>query len=87
LEFHEQIGTIVGAGSHMLTCKEIGKKRDCAAKLSHLARPPLGLWVNGWGNWVSLDNDNEIRGYCFNVASCKAKKAFGNWVRLESLAV
>jgi outer membrane autotransporter protein len=26
-----------------------------------------GVWVNGWGNWVSVDNDNSIKGYDFTT--------------------
>ncbi|MBV8587992.1 MAG: autotransporter outer membrane beta-barrel domain-containing protein, partial [Verrucomicrobia bacterium] len=26
-----------------------------------------GVWVNGWGNWVSVDNDNSVKGYDFTT--------------------
>jgi hypothetical protein len=26
-----------------------------------------GVWLNGWGDWVSVDNDNRIKGYDFTT--------------------
>ncbi len=26
-----------------------------------------GVWVNGWGDWVSVDNDNSVKGYDFTT--------------------
>src|SRR5262249_7651571 len=26
-----------------------------------------GVWANGWGDWVSVDNDNATKGYNFTT--------------------
>jgi len=49
-----------------------------------------GVWVNGWGDWVSVDDDNGIKGYDFTtggvsvgvdyrITDCLAIGGFGSY--------
>jgi hypothetical protein len=58
LEFHRQITTIVGAGSYW---QENWEKKTLRRRFSHLARPTVGVWVNAWGDWVSVDKTAIVR--------------------------
>ena len=47
--------------------KEIGGKEVAPAVFAPSPTNRFGVWVNGWGDWVSLDSDNGIRGYDFST--------------------
>jgi len=49
-----------------------------------------GVWVNGWGDWVSVDDDNRVKGYDFTtggvsvgvdyrITDCLAIGGFGSY--------
>jgi fibronectin-binding autotransporter adhesin len=55
-----------------VTSKETGFQKDGKT----ISQPPVfqptpqnrwGVWVNGWGDWDSLDDDNFAKGYNFTT--------------------
>jgi outer membrane autotransporter protein len=49
------------------TGKEIGKEEIAPAVFTPNPTNRWGVWLNGWGDWVSIDNDNSIKGYDFTI--------------------
>ena len=48
-----------------------GTGKDIAAKQPVPPPPPpenrWGIWANGWGDWVTVDNDGQAKGYNFTT--------------------
>jgi outer membrane autotransporter protein len=63
-----------GFVSRLPTLQPTGK--EMVFEKDGIAPPPVfqassqnrwGVWVNGWGDWVSVDDDNGIKGYDFTI--------------------
>jgi len=72
------------------TGKEIGKKEVVPPALVPGPTNRWGVWVNGWGDWVSVDDDNFAKGYNFTtggvsvgidyrITNCLAVGIFGTY--------
>jgi outer membrane autotransporter protein len=72
------------------TGKEIGKKEVAPPVFAPSPQNRWGVWVNGWGDWVSVDDDNSIKGYDFTtgggsvgldyrITDCLAVAIFGTY--------
>ena len=72
------------------TGKEIAKKEVAPPVFAPGPQNRWGVWVNGWGDWVSVDNDNSIKGYDFTtgggsvgidyrITDCLAVGIFGTY--------
>ena len=53
------------------------RKRNVPASAA-LQLQPLGRRVNGWDDWVSVDNDNGIRGYDFTTDGAASVLSIGS---------
>ena len=71
------------------TGKEIGKK-EVAPVFAPSPQNRWGVWANGWGDWVSVDDDNSKKGYDFTngggsvgidyrITDCLAVGIFGTY--------
>jgi outer membrane autotransporter protein len=72
------------------TGKDIGKKEVIPPVFTPGPTNRWGVWVNGWGDWVSVDSDNSIKGYDFTtggvsvgldyrITNCLAVGIFGTY--------
>jgi len=73
-----------------LPAKTLGKKEVIPPVFTPGPTNRWGVWVNGWGDWVSVDSDNSIKGYDFTtggvsvgldyrITNCLAVGIFGTY--------